>query len=279
VRALRRVLIGLVTAFLVGGVAAAQSAMGTHTVSVTITNDTSHQTFSAPVLLSHNVDYQPFALGQPAYSELVPLAEDGMTRDFVTVAKVDPAILDYAIADGPLAPGKSVTLQVKVDDGHQLLSAFGMLVTTNDTVFYYGDDLSMSGGAGSGSSGSSDEMASSDKMTSSDEMASSDKMASSDEMTSSDEMASSDKMASSDTMAAHVDLYDGTVRALDAGSEANTESCHDIPGPPCGSVGVRHTAMAEGHVGISGGLTGKGDLDAMVYGFKDPVATVVVQSP
>jgi len=261
VRALRRVLIGLVTAFLVGGVAAAQSAMGTHTVSVTITNDTSHQTFSAPVLLSHNVDYQPFALGQPAYSELVPLAEDGMTRDFVTVAKVDPAILDYAIADGPLAPGKSVTLQVKVDDGHQLLSAFGMLVTTNDTVFYYGDDLSMSGGAGSGSSGSSDEMASSD------------------EMTSSDEMASSDKMASSDTMAAHVDLYDGTVRALDAGSEANTESCHDIPGPPCGSVGVRHTAMAEGHVGISGGLTGKGDLDAMVYGFKDPVATVVVQSP
>jgi len=86
-------------------------------------------------------------------------------------------------------------------------------------------------------------------------------------------------MGSADAMAMHVDLYDGTVRVLDAGSEANTESCHDIPGPPCGSVGVRHTSMAEGVVTLHGGITGGGDLDPATYGWTEPVATVALTTP
>ncbi len=244
--------------------AAAQGSMGMgdRTVAVTITNLTSHQTFAPPVLVSHGDGYLPFELGVPVLPELVPLAEDGMTQDFVTVAKVESAILDFAIADAPLPPGRSVTLQVHVDDAHPLLSAFGMLVTTNDTVFYYGADLAMSGQG----------------MGSSDTMGSSDSMGSSDTMGSSGSMGSSAGMGG-DAMAMHVDLYDGTVRALDAGSEANTERCHSIPGPPCGNVGNRHTDMAEGVVTLSKGILGTGDLDPAVYGWTDPVAKVEIASP
>jgi len=243
--------------------AAGADAMGAHTVSVTITNTTSHQTFAAPVLLSHSRAYAPFALGVPAYPELVPLAEDGMTGDLVTVARVDAAVLDYAVASGPLAPGRSVTLHVRVDDAHPLLSAFGMMVTTNDTVFYYGADLAMAGASGA----ASDTMGAS---SASDAMGS--------DTMGSDAMGSG-TMGPADAMSTPIDLYDGTVRALDAGSEANTESCRDIPGPPCGSAGVRHPAMAEGVVTVSKGLTGSGDVDAAVYGWADPVATVRLSAP
>lgn len=43
--------------------------------------------------------------------------------------------------------------------------------------------------------------------------------------------------------------------AYDAGSEANTENCSDIPGPPCGNPFVRVTAGAEG----TDGALDKGD--------------------
>ncbi len=286
-RALRRVLFRLSIATVIAAFTAAftaasaqdSMAMGSHAVSITITNTTSHQTFSAPVLVAHDASYQPFTLGKPVLPELIPLAEDGMTHDFETVAKVEPSILDYAVAKAPLAPGHSVTLQVRVDDGHHLLSAFGMLVTTNDAVFYYGNDLSMSGDAGgSAMAPGSDSMGSSDGMGSSDAMGSSDGMASSDSMAGSGDGMGATDMAG-EAMNAHVDLYDGTVRVLDAGSEANTESCSDVPGPPCNSVGVRHTSMAEGSVALHRGLTGSGDLDPAVYGWHDPVATVEVSMP
>lgn len=255
-----------------------------HTVSVTITNTTSRQIFSPPVVVAHSASYRPFALGKPALPELVPLAEDGRTRDFVTVARVEPSILDYAIAKAPLQPGQSVTLQVRIDRGHSLLSAFGMLVTTNDTVFYYGSDLAAAdaggssaamasaGGAGasSGMAGSGAEGASASGMASPAMSASAGSM---------QDGAMAGGGSAKASMAAHVDLYDGTVRTLDAGSEANTESCTDIPGPPCNSEGVRHRSMAEGLVTLSHGLAGKGDLDVATYGWHDPVATVRLATP
>lgn len=282
---MKRVLFGLLLAAsaMLGASAGAQAAMGAHTVAVTITNTTSHQAFSAPVVVSHSKDYLPFALGEPVYPELVPLAEDGMTGEFVTVAKVDTAILDYAVAMHALPPGQSVTLTVRVDDAHPLLSVFGMMVTTNDTVFYYGTDLAMAG-AGSGGAGGmgSGEMAGgmgaqaggADAMAGDGMTATTEKSGGAD----ANQHPGGADMAGQGMMA-HVDLYDGTVRALDAGSEANTESCRDIPGPPCGSVGVRHPAMAEGVVGVSHGLTGTGDLAKAVYGWNDPVATVTLSTP
>jgi hypothetical protein len=65
--------------------------------------------------------------------------------------------------------------------------------------------------------------------------------------------------------------------AYDAGSEANTESCDHIPGPPCGSPGVRVTDGAEGFVHVHRGIRGGGDLDDSAKDWRNPVASVTVR--
>jgi hypothetical protein len=65
--------------------------------------------------------------------------------------------------------------------------------------------------------------------------------------------------------------------AYDAGSEANDESCDSIPGPPCGSPGVRVTDGAEGYIYISNGIQGTGDIDASRYDWRGPVVRVSVE--
>ncbi len=62
--------------------------------------------------------------------------------------------------------------------------------------------------------------------------------------------------------------------AWDAGSEANTELCAEIPGPPCGNGGVRNTEGAEGFVHIHPGIHGGGDLSAADYDWRNPAASV-----
>ena len=64
--------------------------------------------------------------------------------------------------------------------------------------------------------------------------------------------------------------------AYDAGSEANTESCDHIPGPPCGNH-VRMTDGAEGYVHIHSGIHGIGDLDAAMNDWRNPVAEITVK--
>jgi hypothetical protein len=65
--------------------------------------------------------------------------------------------------------------------------------------------------------------------------------------------------------------------AYDAGSEANTESCEHIPGPPCGSPGVRVTDGAEGFVHVHRGIQGVGDLDASAKDWRNPVARIQIK--
>jgi hypothetical protein len=77
--------------------------------------------------------------------------------------------------------------------------------------------------------------------------------------------------------------------AYDAGSEANTELCEHVPGPPCGNVGVRMTEGAEGFVYIHPGITGigaantEGDpeenprLSQEGYDWRNPVAKFVIE--
>ncbi len=64
--------------------------------------------------------------------------------------------------------------------------------------------------------------------------------------------------------------------AWDAGSEANTELCAEIPGPPCGNGGVRNPDGAEGFVHIHPGIHGIGDLSAANYDWRNPAARVRV---
>lgn len=67
-----------------------------------------------------------------------------------------------------------------------------------------------------------------------------------------------------------------TAPAYDAGSEANTESCDHIPGPPCGNGGVRVTDGAEGYVYVSPGISGEGDLSVSGYTWLNPAARITI---
>ena len=67
--------------------------------------------------------------------------------------------------------------------------------------------------------------------------------------------------------------------AYDAGSEANSEDCAFIPGPPCGSQ-LRDTAGAEGFVHVHPGIIGSGnsDLDRGIHDWRNPVARLTVKA-
>jgi hypothetical protein len=65
--------------------------------------------------------------------------------------------------------------------------------------------------------------------------------------------------------------------AYDAGSEANLELCRDVPGPPCGNGGVRHTDGAEGYVHVHAGIHGIGDLVPAQHDWRNPVTEVRIE--
>ena len=66
--------------------------------------------------------------------------------------------------------------------------------------------------------------------------------------------------------------------AYDAGSEANSESCAYIPGPPCGNPFKRDTDGAEGYVHIHAGIHGIGGLFPEQHDWRNPVALIEVQA-
>jgi hypothetical protein len=65
--------------------------------------------------------------------------------------------------------------------------------------------------------------------------------------------------------------------AWDAGSEANTQDCAHIPGPPCGNGGVRVTNGAEGFVHIHGGIQKRNSLQPKDFDWRNPVAEITIR--
>ncbi|QQZ28277.1 hypothetical protein HMY34_05625 [Thiothrix subterranea] len=66
--------------------------------------------------------------------------------------------------------------------------------------------------------------------------------------------------------------------AYDAGSEANNELCTHVPGPACpGSANLRATDAAEGFIHVHNGIHGQGDLSAVKYDWRNPVALVNIR--
>ena len=134
-----RLAIALIAAcgILVSGVAFAK---GKHkdkgsSYEVTITNITRGQIISAPIVISHNKDFQLFSLGSPASAGLALLAEQGDPTDLVTELSGMHSVFTYESAAGGIAPGESVTVKIKTKKGYDLLSAAGMLVSSNDAFF------------------------------------------------------------------------------------------------------------------------------------------------
>jgi len=79
-------------------------------------------------------------------------------------------------------------------------------------------------------------------------------------------------------MRMHGGKHSKNALVYDAGSEANNESCHYIPGPPCGNPDqMRDTENAEGFVSFHKGIKGIADLDANTYDWRGPIATVSIK--
>ena len=69
------------------------------------------------------------------------------------------------------------------------------------------------------------------------------------------------------------------LNAYDSGSEANSERCAYIPGPPCGNQ-LHDQAASEGFVHVHAGIHGGGvsDLDPATHDWRDPVARITVKT-
>lgn len=210
------------------GFTLAQGMSPADNVRVTITNTTS-QPISPPLLVSHDGSFAPFSIGAAASPELTPLAEDGSAAQLADVARAAEGVYGVVVADGGLAPGASVTLEIAAGEG-AVLTLVTMLVTTNDAIVAW-------------SAYAHDGM-----------------------------MAMGDSMMEMQGV-----KNDGVVRVYDAGTEANTELCAHIPGPPCGNKGARALDGAEGAVALHGGILGVGDLDPRMYGWLHPVLEVTVE--
>ncbi len=70
-----------------------------------------------------------------------------------------------------------------------------------------------------------------------------------------------------------------TLTAYDAGSEANSESCEFIPGPPCGNH-AEDTAESEGFVYVHNGIHGGegSGLTPATHDWRDPVARLTIKT-
>lgn len=82
--------------------------------------------------------------------------------------------------------------------------------------------------------------------------------------------------------ASNLDLTESrtiSLTAYDAGSEANSEDCAYIPGPPCGSH-AKDMADAEGFIHVHNGIHG-GDgsgLTPATHDWRDPVARLTIKT-
>ena len=72
------------------------------------------------------------------------------------------------------------------------------------------------------------------------------------------------------TVMVRADVYD-------SGSEANTENCDFIPGPPCGNHVHDGGNPPEGYVHIHAGIHGLADLDPAEHDWRNPVAAITVR--
>ncbi len=198
------------------GVATDARAEGGTLYEVTVTNLTQGQILSPPIVVSHRNAFRVFRSGEPASAELAAVAEDADSAALLALLGTEPQVFDVDIAGDVVMPGGSQTVEIELSPGFNVLTALGMLVTTNDSFF----------------------------------------------------SATSRIMGASTTLNAP---------AYDAGSEANTQDCDHIPGPPCDNPFVRVTDGAEGFVYISSGIRAAGDLDVATDDWRNPVARISVR--
>jgi len=108
---------------------AAESEVRYH---VTVTNLTTTQTLSPPLLAIHSPEVSVFTPGQSASRGVAVVAEDGergpLKAELMATGKID----SLYEALNPVMPGKSVRYLLTAKSKYSVLSFVTMLVTTND---------------------------------------------------------------------------------------------------------------------------------------------------
>ena len=115
--------------------AQAQSDGGSTTLEVTITNLTPGQIISPPLVVTHDANFQLFALGAPASPGLAALAEDAEPPPLIDEIDDDPSVFDIQVGGDVILPGATMTIEIEATSQFRYVSLAGMLVTTNDTFF------------------------------------------------------------------------------------------------------------------------------------------------
>ena len=111
------------------GTPATQAQMMTYAYDVTITNLTTAQVLTPPLLATHDGMQHVWMVGDLASPDVQALAESGNTQPLAN-ALADIAT-DVQVGDGMIAPGESMTIRITAHDG-DALTALTMLAFTND---------------------------------------------------------------------------------------------------------------------------------------------------
>lgn len=99
---------------------------------VKITNITHTSWFSPALLSSHRSDITLFTAGEPATPALSRLAQEGDNAPLAAMLRSTRGVLDVETADGPVMPGKTITLYIKARPGYDSISLVSMIVPSND---------------------------------------------------------------------------------------------------------------------------------------------------
>jgi hypothetical protein len=118
------------------GAAPTNAQMANRVYDVTITNLTTGQLLSPPVLATHGSDYAVFEVGEKASEGIWTVAEQGNPMKLAEQLRASPEIASVAVADGPVhrigGPGES-TMTLRIEShGADRLSVAMMLGCTND---------------------------------------------------------------------------------------------------------------------------------------------------
>ncbi len=109
---------------------------GSATYEVTITNLTSGQPLTPPLVATHRRPISLFEVGEPASFGLKEIAENGnlapMLERLDGETHVDDVVVAVSGTVPPLTPGESVTFMVEAERGAKYLSFVSMLICTND---------------------------------------------------------------------------------------------------------------------------------------------------
>lgn len=130
---MKRTLLAAIAA-VVGFVPALAAESPDRIVFVTYRNLTAGQVFSPAVFVSHNSMAPPLILeGQAAPFALQRLAEEGNTAPLsLKINKALGGAYRHAAIAGPVLPGKSRTIALRVTADHPLVTGAFMLAMTND---------------------------------------------------------------------------------------------------------------------------------------------------